>query len=259
VISQATKLTTDQVNRCLADRRSEVALTALKKISRKLTQGQVSIALQSTNPEVRRLAVNLFGVQRLSAKQFASCLSDSDEMIRNLAVSCNLVKMSEYQIEQALTDHALRVRTAAASRQDFFPNALQFKRGQADKSKKIREIYSARFALVKGKIVNINKQQYFETSRQLKNILSEIASIETWTNKKHELKSELLALLQKLSYVQFSVDARKAWLFEVGHHTVIDVPHNKRGHLQPMRGKKVHLVCVGYGRYSTISFAAKAI
>ena len=93
----------------------------------------------------------------------------------------------------------------------------------------------------------------------MKNILKEISGIETWTSKKHQLKDELLALLQKLNYVQFSVDARKAWLFQIGEHTVIDVPHNKRGHLQPMRGKKVHLVCMGHGRYSTISFAAKAV
>jgi hypothetical protein len=68
-----------------------------------------------------------------------------------------------------------------------------------------------------------------------------------------------LLLLQKLGYVEFSVDARKAWLSQIGEHTVINVPHNKRGHLQPMRGKKVHLVCVGHGSYSTIAFAAKAV
>ena len=259
VIGQASTMTTDQVNRCIADPRSEVALTVLKKKGRKLTQGQVSIALQSTSPEVRRLAVDLYGVERLSAKHFSACLSDSDEMIRCLAVSCQLVEISENQMEQALVDRNLRVRSAAASRKDFLPNVLQFKRGQADKSNKIREIYSTRFALVKGKIVDVSKQNKFEPARQLKNILKEIAGIETWTSKKHQLKDELLVLLQKLDYVQFSVDARQAWLSQIGEHTVIDVPHNKRGHLQPMRGKKVHLVCVGHGSYSTIAFAAKAV
>ena len=252
-------MTADQVNLCIADPRSEVALTVLKKKGRKLTQGQVSIALQSTSPEVRRLAVDLYGVERLSAKHFSACLSDSDEMIRCLAVSCQLVEISEDQMEQALVDRNLRVRSAAASRKDFLPNVLQFKRGQADKSNKIQEIYSTRFALVKGKIIDVSKQNNFEPTRQLKNILKEIAGIETWTSKKHQLKDELLVLLQKLDYVQFSVDARQAWLSQIGEHTVINVPHNKRGHLQPMRGKKVHLVCVGHGSYSTIAFAAKAV
>ena len=259
VIGQASTMTVDQVNRCIADHRSEVALTVLRKKGRKLTQGQISIALQSTSPEVRRHAVDLYGVERLSAKQFSACLSDSDEMIRFLAVSCQLVEISEDQMEQALADRTLRVRSAAASRRDFLPNVLQFKRGQADKSKKIREIYSTRFALVKGKIVDVNKQNNFEPVGRLKNILKEIAGIETWTGKKHQLKEELLVLLQKLNYVEFSVDARQAWLYQIGEHTVIDVPHNKRGHLQRMRGKKVHLVCVGHGRYSTIAFAAKAV
>lgn len=259
VICQASKMTVDQVNRCIADHRSEVALTVLKKKGRKLTQGQVSIALHSTSPEVRRHAVDLYGVERLSAKQFSACLSDSDEMIRFLAVSCQLVEISEDQMEQALADRTLRVRLAAASRKDFLPNVLQFKQGQADKSKKIREIYSTRFALVKGKIVDVSKQNNFEPARQLKNILKEIADIETWTIKKHQLKEELLVLLQKLNYVQFAVDARRAWLFHVGTHKVIEVPLNQRGHLQPMRGKKVHLVCMGHGRYSSISFAAKAL
>ncbi len=259
VIGQASTMTTDQVNRCIADPRYEVALTVLKKKGRKLTQGQVSIALQSTSPEVRRLAVDLYGVERLSAKQFSACLSDSDEMIRCLAVSCQLVEISEDQMEQALVDRNLRVRSAAASRKDFSPNVLQFKRGQADKSNKIREIYSTRFALMQGKIVDVSKQNNFEPNRQLKNILKEIAGIETWTSKKHQLKEELLILLQRLNYDQFTVDARRAKLFYVGEHTVIDVPHNQRGHLQPMRGKKVHLVCVGQGRYSSIVFAAKAV
>lgn len=259
VVGQASTMTAEQVNRCIADQRSEVALTVLKKKGRKLTQRQVSIALQSTSPEVRRLAVNLYGVERLTEKQFSACLSDPDEMIRCLAVSCQLIEISEDQMEQAIADRKLRVRSAAASRKDFLPNVLQFKRGVSDKSKKIQEIYSTRFALVKGKIVDVTKQNSFEPARQLKNILQEIASIETWTNKKHQLKDELLVLLQKLNYVQFTVDARRAWLFYVGEHKVIDVPHNQRGHLQPMRGKKVHLVCVGQGRYSSIAFAAKIV
>ena len=259
VISQVQTLTTDQVNRCLADHGSEVALAVVRKIARKLTVRQVSISLQSTNQEVRRLTVNLYGVDRLSGKQFSTCLSDSDKTIRCLAVSCPSVEISEEQMEQALVDRALLVRAAAASRQDFLPNVLQFKRGVNDKSSRIREIYSTRFILVKGKIVDVNKQRNSEPERQLKNVLREIAGIETWTSKKHQLKGELQLLLQRLNYVQFAVDARNAWLSRFGAHIVIEVPSNKRGPLQPMRGKKAHLVCLGHGRYSTTYFAAKAV
>lgn len=259
VISQARTLTTDQVNRCLADHRSEVALATVRKIGRKLTVRQVSISLQSTNQEVRRLAVNLYGVGRLSARQFSACLSDSDEMIRCLAVSCPSVELSEDQMKHALEDRTFRVRVATASRQDFLPDVLQFKRGENDKSSKIREIYSTRFKMVEEEIVDVAIQNNFEPELQLKNILKEIAGNKTWTRKKHQLKDDLQVLLQKLNYIHFSIEARNALLSQFGEHTVIEVPHNKRGPLQPMRGKKAHLVCLGRGHYSTICFAAKAI
>jgi hypothetical protein len=259
VIDRSMKITEDQLNRCISDHRRQIALVALTKIGKKINNQQISSSLKSKYPDVRRLALSLYGVDRLSAKQFAACLKDLDETIRFLAISCQSMKSNDDQLEKALEDSALRVRSAAASRSDFLPTVDQFKKGLADKSKKVREIYSLRFALIKGKIIDKNKQKSVEPNRRLKNILKEIAAIETWTDKKHQLKDELLDLLQKLNYIQFSVDARQAWLSQIGEQTILDVPLNKRGHLQPMRGKKVHLVCTGHGRYSTISFAAKAV
>jgi len=259
VINKSMKISTDQLNRCISDQRSLIALTALKKIDKKITKNQIKLSLKSNNPEIRRLSLNLYGVDNLTPKQFDACLSDSDETIRFLASSCNAFKLNDFQMEKALLDKALRVRLAAASREDFSPTIVQLKRGLGDRSQKVREIFSSRFSLVKGKIIDVKKQENIKPDRKLKIILNEIISLKTWTSKKYQLKDELLSTLEKLNYIQFSVDARKAWLFQFGEHTIIDVPPNKRGHLQQMRGKKAHLVCVGQGRYSTILFAAKAL
>lgn len=259
VISMAPSLTIEQVDCCLADHRSAVALATVSKIGQALTQQQVSSCLQSTDQEVRRLVINLYGLERLTAKQFASCLSDPDELIRCLAVLSPSFTLSEGQIEQALVDRTLRIRGAAASRQDFLPNELQLERGLNDKSKKIREIYLARFSVASGRIFDVAKPKSANPERQLKTVLKQISGIETWTSRKYQLKDELIMLLQKLDYLNFSSGAGNAWLSRFGEHAVIVVPDNKRGPLQAMRGRKVHLVCLGHGRYSTIYFAAKIV
>jgi hypothetical protein len=259
VIDKSMKISTDQLNKCISDHRTLIALTALKKVDKKITKNQIKLSLKSTNPEIRRLSLNLYGVDNLSPKQFDACLFDSDETIRFLATSCNVFKLNDIQMEKALLDKALRVRLAAASRKDLTPTIIQFKRGLEDRSKKVREIFSSRFSLVKGKIINVSKLENIKPDRELKIILNEIIALKTWTSKKYQLKEELLSTIQKLNYIQFSVDARKAWLSQFGEHTIIDVPHDKRGHLQKMRGKKAHLICVGQGRYSTILFAARAL
>jgi hypothetical protein len=90
-------------------------------------------------------------------------------------------------------------------------------------------------------------------------LLDDILALKTWTKKKYQLKDDLCVLLSRMNYTQFKVDARNALLSQFGEHRTIKVPLDKRGHLQSMRGKKVHLICLGHGRYSTILFAAKEI
>ena len=89
--------------------------------------------------------------------------------------------------------------------------------------------------------------------------MNELADIPTWTKEKYQLQDELLSLIDELEYFQFAVDARDAWFTRFGEHGNIDVPISQRGSLKDMRGKKIHLICLGSGRYSTIYLAAKSI
>lgn len=258
IISQSTSITIEQINRCLSDQRSEIALAALKKTGRNITKEQVTTCLNSTNENVRYLAISLFGVDRLDKSQLSVCLSDQNEKIRLLAISSRTVVLSDKNIDQALSDKSINIRAAAVSRPGFLPTPLQFTRGIKDKSKKVREIFLSRFNCIDGKITNLQIKKNFEPNVELNTILLEIIKNEAWTSKKHLLKEQLYTALQNLGYVHFSVNARNALIHHFGEDTIYDVPLNKRGPLQSMRGKRIHLVCLGHGPYSTISFAYKA-
>ena len=88
-------------------------------------------------------------------------------------------------------------------------------------------------------------------------VLAELSQIHTWTARKHQLKIELEYLLGNLDYIHFTVDSRRAWFTQFGMHEVIEIPTNKRGPLESMRGKKAHIVCLGTAPYSSVYFAAK--
>ena len=262
VLTEVAELTPAQIARCLDDRRSPVPLAVLGRRRFRLSKEQLAICIQSPDAEVRYRAVTLYGVENLSAKQWDACLRDSLEKLRRLVVASPSVRLSNEQVELALLDSGLQVRHAIATRADFLPTVGQFKRGANDKSKKVRETFLTRFKIVKGKIVDPTKPKNSSRSNPTKHliaILDEIAKIETWTRRKHELKAELYLLIEELAYIRFSVSARSALFSRIGEHAVIDVPLNKRGALQPMRGKKAHVVCLGQGTYSSVHFGAKAV
>jgi hypothetical protein len=169
------------------------------------------------------------------------------------------VDLTEDQLENLLTDKSSHVRLTASSRKDFAPTPEQYRRGLADKSVKVRELYATRFSLSDGIVVDKTKTPTHSLDHDLARILIEIEKLKTWTRRKHELKDELTRRLTEQNYIEFKVDARNALLREFGQHTIIDVPHDKRGHLSVFRGRKAHLVCLGHGTYSTIYFSAKGI
>lgn len=259
VIRFTQALPVDLINKCLSEPRSQIAIATISKLGRKLTQKQLGICLKSSDEEVRREAVTAYGVDRLPSKYVVACLQDSDEKIRVMAASNSSIELDPDQLEKLLVDRSLHVRLAAAARSDFAPNKLQYKRGLSDKSSRVRELYSSRFKTSKGAIIDQHKQVVQTSTVDLYRLLDDILKLKTWTKKKYLLKDELSVLLDRMNYMEFKVDARNALLSQFGEHRTIEVPMDKRGHLQSMRGKKVHLICLGHGRYSTILFAAKAI
>lgn len=259
IIKFAKEIPADLIDRCLADTRYPIVLSALKKIGRKLTQRQLGICLRSNNHQVRSEAIAHYGVERLPPKFVIDCLRDSHEKIRAIVAGSPAIELDETQLEALLVDRSLRVRFVVASRSDFSPSVLQYSRGKSDKSVRIRELYSDRFRLSKGQVVDKYKQEAHASTAELHKLLNEISKLNTWTTRKYQLKDDLHSLLDLMKYTQFKVDGRNAWLSQFGEHKIIDVPQDKRGHLQSMRGKKAHLICLGHGRYSTILFAAKAV
>lgn len=251
--------TPDFANRCISDRRPSVVKAALRRLDKKITQRQVSISLGSEDVAVRLLAIKNYGMTRLSVSQKRACLSDLSDLVRSTIAGSTAVELSEDQIEQALVDKSLRVRLAVVERSDFRPTALQYTRGASDKSNKLRELITSRFSLVNGRVADNHKRSSVASEKNLQHILNELSQLTTWTARKHQLKSDLQAVLEKMNYKKFRVDGAGAVMTKFGEHQVLDVPLNQRGHMQPMRGKKVHLICLGRGPYATVEFAVKAL
>lgn len=243
--------------RFLNDRRSKIVIAMLERLGRKLTQKQLGICIRSDDINVRLKVITNYGIQRLTKKQVQDCLQDSNEKIRELIVGNPLLEFTQDQIEEILVDKSIQVRLKLVLRDDFSPTLKQYKQGLEDESTRVSRIYSERFMVKNKKIIDTSKQVNKSLNHELKLKLDEIAKITTWTLQKHQLKAELIQLLEKLKYKQFNVDARSARLNQFGDHAIIEVPDKQRGHLYAMRGKVIHLIRLGQGRYSTIHFAAK--
>lgn len=263
VIRRAAGITTQQLRRCLADERIEVAMAALERIGGKLTESQLALCLDSPHERLRLRAVVAFGPKLKSPAILARSLADSSSLIRAQAVELAGPGFTADQLQSALDDRAAGVRLAAAWRADFRPTLEQYRRGCADESRKVRTLFAARFKVARGKVVvrsdELSRTSSADASRRLQTVLRELARTPTWTARKFQLKDELEPLLDKLGYIQFRVDSRDAPVTGYGSHTMIDVPPGKRGNLQPMRGQRTHVICVGSGRHSTTFLAAKAV
>lgn len=263
LISKMPNLDKEQLNRCVFDERDQVVLAALHADSLKLSSRQLERCLRSSDEKVRHDALKKFGVNRLSAKVLDCCVRDPAERVRSLIVSDHSAKLSAAQLDLAFDDRSLNVRIAVAMRPDFLPTPQQLKRALADRSDRVQKAFALRFKLTKGEVVDLNRQtedaSQAELNAQLRSVLKRIAGIPTWTAEKHVLKSQLDKLVSKLGYIEFAMDARRAWFSRTGEQKTIDVPLNQRGHLQPLKGKKVHLICLGSTTYSRIFVAAKAI
>lgn len=250
LIVNSNLLSSEQKIDALSINDEQLSLTILNDFGRKISKNAVEVGLRSESQNVRLRTVELRGVKKLSVLQISQCLKDPFDKIRSL-VACS-APLSKEQIELACRDPSKLVRLAIVQRKDFIPSLKQFKRALKDKCSEVKRGFIDRFQ-------NINETIIPVTHRGITGVLNDLASISTWTKEKYQLQSELLSLIEELGYFRFSVDARDAWVTRFGEHRIIDVPINQRGSLKDMRGKKVHLICIGSGRYSTIYLAAKPI
>lgn len=78
-------------------------------------------------------------------------------------------------------------------------------------------------------------------------IIKELQSIPTFTTAKRAVLGRLLELLKQSGYKLFNGKAARYGFGPIGASYLYCVPEDKRGHLEPYRGKLVRLVCVGSG------------
>jgi len=84
-------------------------------------------------------------------------------------------------------------------------------------------------------------------SDQIGLVLKEIQAIPTFTKAKRAVLAKLIELLKQSGYKSFIGKASRYGFGPIGASYLYRVPEDKRGHLEPYRGKLVRLVCVGSG------------
>jgi ferredoxin len=250
VLESIDTLTSSQITKTLASTSPEVELAALARLDSKITQKQIDVGLRSKNENVRLKILNLCNAKTLKPAQIENCLSDASEKIR--ALIARIGTLTPDQIERALCDQSQKVRYAILCRPDFIPDHAQLNRGLKDRAKEIQQVFSKRFSVDGDQVIIAAK-------RDIHTVLIELSEIKTWTKRRHQLKEELDLLLTDAKYLLFTVDARQAPLISFGNHEVIEVAAKKRGALEAFRGKRVHLIRLGTGPYSSVEFAAKAV
>ncbi len=80
--------------------------------------------------------------------------------------------------------------------------------------------------------------------------LKKFNQIERWVKEKHTLNTEMIKLLKKKRYIEFSGSPYRYGLQRIGESYLYDVPINQRGNLEKFSGKRIRIVCVLSGRYS---------
>ena len=78
-------------------------------------------------------------------------------------------------------------------------------------------------------------------------VIKELQSIPTFTKAKRAVVERLIGLLNQSGYKMFNGKANRYGFGPIGASYLYRVPGDKRGHLEPYRGKLVRLVCVGSG------------
>ncbi len=85
---------------------------------------------------------------------------------------------------------------------------------------------------------------------QIDRLLAEFHEVATWTQEKHFLRDRLEEFLLANGYDwHHGKTAPFYGLTGIGNDRVEHIPSDRRGHLQPYRGKAVRIICIGSGRF----------
>ena len=83
-------------------------------------------------------------------------------------------------------------------------------------------------------------------------LLKKLNSLQSWTKEKHQIKDDLVKLLDEERYISFRGDGQKYYVSRVGQSFLYRVPEDRRGNLSVFRGHIIRIVCVGTGTYGRV-------
>ncbi len=104
-----------------------------------------------------------------------------------------------------------------------------------------------------------------EMSDEVGKVLASVADIPTMTAEKKALIVKARAMMEKRGYITYkgrymAMDAgTHAHVLRVGDSCCMNVPANKRGNLEPFRGKFIRIVCVASGVGTTKIYMAGVV
>jgi len=87
-------------------------------------------------------------------------------------------------------------------------------------------------------------------------LLREIEAHATMTASKRELVDRLISTATAMGYETFSAQAGGYKISAIGDSYLYDVPVSKKGALEPFRGSRVRIMCVGSGSQASRVFMA---
>ena len=87
-------------------------------------------------------------------------------------------------------------------------------------------------------------------------LLKEIGKQERMTAIKRELVNQLMVIAEKDGYETFYAQSGGYKISAIGESYLYDVSERKKGALEPFRGKRVRIMCVGSGKQAARVFMA---
>jgi ferredoxin len=193
-------------------------------------------------------------------------LNDRSAQVRSIAASHPNIHLAPSDVEGLLSDSSPSVRQSVASREDFDPTDAQLIRGAHDDSKAVR----AEFRRFASRLSSSELETFHHSFERKLPVISEdpcsdeigkiilaLRECETWTSQKHELSDELNRLVRNHGYLIYKTDQRSYFSrSRTGESFVCVVPNDQKGALSVLRGKRVRMVSLGTGRYSSAWMAA---
>ena len=104
-------------------------------------------------------------------------------------------------------------------------------------------------------MINGNEIITDEIKDDVYEIVAKLNLYKTWTKEKHQIKNQLIELLNKKKYISFYSLVSRFIVTSIGSSYLYDVPATKRGHLSIFRNKRVRIICVSSGRFWRIYMA----